>query len=105
MSGQIYVDLIPSDKRSHLIAQLAMAANIEVVDERIGGHLFHRCQRGHHALTMESYPDPKNPTETFVVIPYPPYSYRPWRWIHDSRLFDDVVMQVTLLSIPRPPEE
>jgi hypothetical protein len=48
------------------------------------------CQSASHRLTVSVDHDLKEPGTDFVLIPYAPYSWKPWKWRGDRELFTQV---------------
>lgn len=49
-----------------------------------------RCRRDDREIVLTVWPGRPNLDETFIVLPYPPYTVRPWQWGGDNRFFNEV---------------
>jgi hypothetical protein len=88
--GQVFVTTIPSGSATEFLERLR-ARGIDVSAAMPGTYdRRHVCAQGGHVLQIELYEQERSAHETFVVMAHPPYSWRPWRWARDYRLFNDV---------------
>lgn len=99
VAGHVHVSLIPTSAMPRLIAHLkedgfATETPNDFPDAR---HVI-LCKRRHCEIALETYPDPKNAGQTFVVVAYPPYSAAPWRWAREHKLFGDLTSHLDRLE-------
>ena len=91
--GQVLVIGIRTEMTEDALEALKRAGfavqDISQQNESQHGFKF-RCARNRSAFQFSVYKDGERPGTTLVVFPYPPYTFLPWRWPSDHRLFDDV---------------
>lgn len=98
--GQVHVSLISTSAVSELVENIQSDGFItEFKPCEVHGFRILKCKKRHCNIVMQTYPDPKDYQQTFAILPYPPYSYFPWRWPTEHRLFDHLTTHLDDLEI------
>lgn len=89
------VRLIKTDDVANLVDRLARSGvDVEPVDDpgrKLPADMVYRCSIARSSTRFWIDHDMKDATESFVLIPYPPYQMAFWRWSQDSRLYDQII--------------
>ncbi len=90
--GQVSVTSVRTEQVLDLLAALDESGfEIQPVKSSEDGIVrSYCCRRGSRELGLETWRSEKDQDESFVVLPYPPYSIRPWRWRADNGFFNSV---------------
>jgi len=57
------------------------------------------CRRDGRETIIGIDADSKWPQQKFIVIAYPPYSWRPWRWVGDERFFGQITAVIDAFDV------
>ena len=92
--GQLHVTEIPASALPTAVIALAergVAVDRETEAQRAPDEVVYRCRRARVDVTFVAYPDTRKPDGLVIVMAYSQYSLRPWRWLDEWRLWNDVV--------------
>jgi hypothetical protein len=95
--GQIHVDVVQTSSIAEMIDLISTDGfTTQVFAE---GHTQHlHCRRDGYDVVVQLVADKRSQDQTFVTVPYPPYSLRPWKWRLEGSLFDTLTSKVDRFS-------
>lgn len=99
MCGQLDVTLIPTSAIPEFFDRVECDGFLIDVDAGVkSNHQFIHCMKLRYDISVQVYSDPKDDGQTFAVVPYPPYSCRPWHWPREQKLFDELTSHLDHLE-------
>lgn len=100
MCGQVHVDLMATSVLADLISTFERRGfRTEVIVSETLNESYLHCRKGCCDIVLELTANSENSGQTFAAVAYPPYSYWPWRWGHENRLFDEITSCLDVYSI------
>ncbi|HWL06775.1 MAG TPA: hypothetical protein VNQ76_00010 [Planctomicrobium sp.] len=89
--GQLNIASIQAGRQSEVVMALGQAGfEITRTPPEHGEKERYRCRRDDREIVLTVWPGRPDLDETFIVLPHPPYTVRPWRWGGDGRFFGEV---------------